>query len=597
MRNPSVLQVSVLLLATALPGQRDLAKSLPAHTWAYVGDAGLDATAKTFHDAKLVGLGRDLLGDEGWVQVQNLVRERAGRDFDEALNAFQRVGLDVGRVRALLAGPFALAAGRLTFMGDNLMPSIALLSEVKDADDVKQCLRDIEGLVGKAAPSIEVSDATVAGVACRRFTLPGGMGSIVHGLVDDIWIATNSEGFFADSVAALRGQVANLATNMSLTRGRKELQGTRLLEVFVNLQQLSASVTPLLPYEVAGVGQALGASDLPDLYLGTSHDGKGACDVIHFMLPGAKSGLLKAALSTGASNAAARWVKPSTSLFASMRVDVRAAMNAWDVLVGALPPAAANQMTKEGELKQAVARIQRQATREIKRELGMNPQDLFGMLASLGSEISIAIDTPKPTPPFVTATLFVELADVDGAKALLDHLAASGQLGAIVSEDAEGGPMWSTDAEIEGLKLSPSWGIRDGWLVASNFKNVVQRLLRDGPRQEGSLAEDPRFVAAAKAADGASMFVTARFNPVLQNFWGLAMMGIQAGADMIDLETDEIPSGDDVAGAIDDLVMALRVDEHGFVLRQQHPLAFGALLSASAAGLDWFLKQAPRKIH
>lgn len=591
MRIRTVLTVPAILFATlttVLPGQRDLATALPAHTWAYAADAGLDASAKAFHDDKLVALGRGLLDSDGWQQLQDLARERAGRDFDEALGALNRVGLNVDRVRALLAGPIAIAVGRLTFMGNNVVPSVAILSGVKDEAAVTDCLADIERLIGQMHPQLAGSDATVAGVACRRFTLPRDMGSIVHGIADGTWIATNSEGFFADSVAALRGQVPNLAGNASLQRGRGEMHGTRLVEVFVNVQQFSASLTPLLPYEVASIGEAIGASDLPDLYLGAAHDGKSSCDVLHVMLPGAKSGILKAAFSSGATNAAARWVKPNTSLFASLRLDARAAGKAFEQVLAVLPKGAAAEMQKQ---------MGREITREMRRELGMTPEELLGMLSSLGSEVSITFDTPRPTPPFVTFAAFVELADAQKAHGLLDQLAASGQLGNVESETVEGHQLWSTEMDVEGMQMSPSWGIRDGWLVASNFKAVARRLVTEGPLASGSLADDPRFQKAAKAADGAAMFLTARFNPLLQSYWGLATAGIRLGADQVGIETDEVPTGEDVAGAIDDVVFALRADDHGFVFRQHCPIGVATMAAASAAGLEWFLKQAPRKIY
>ncbi len=588
MRTPVVSYLSGLLLAAVLPAQRDLATAVPAHTWAFATDAGLDATAKTFHDAKLVGVARNLIDSEGWQHLQGLARQQAGRDFDEALGFFGRVGLDVGRVRALVAGPIALAVGRLTFMGDNVVPSFALLTDVKDEAAVAQCLADLERLIGQAQPGVACSDATVAGHACRRLAVGDGAISIVHGIVDRTWIATNSEGFFADSVAAIRGQVPNLATNTSLVRGRSEMHGTRLLEVFVNLQQFSASLTPLLPYEVARIGAELGASDLPDLYLASSHDGKGACDVLAIQLPGAKTGMLKAALSKGASNAAARWVKPSTSLFASLRIDARAAAAAFDQLMGAIPQRAANEMQKE---------MSREITRELRRELGTSPQEVLAMLSSLGSEVSIAVDTPRPTPPFVTLAVFVELADVQRAEGILTQLAQSGRIGNVQSENDEGVRLWTLETEIEGFKMSPSWGIRDGWLVGSNFKNVAKRLLTEGPLASGSLADDPRFQKASKAAGDAAVFVTARLNPILQNYWGLAMTGIQMGAGYADLEIDELPTGDDMAAAIDDIVFALRADEHGFVLRQHQPLGLASLVAASGAGLEWFLAQAPKRIY
>jgi hypothetical protein len=110
---------------------------------------------------------------------------------------------------------------------------------------------------------------------------------------------------------------------------------------------------------------------------------------------------------------------------------------------------------------------------------------------------------------------------------------------------------------------------------------------------EKSLAADPRFQAAAKSAAGSALFVTGRLQPVLDNFWGLATTAIKTGATQVGIEPEEMPDADDVAAAVDDVVVAGSVTESGFALKLQQPLGLGTLLPAAACALDWLLRMKP----
>src|SRR5688500_12440963 len=100
--------LACLAFAALVPAQRDLASVFPADSWAFVEFAGLDAGNRAFQAAKLVGIARQALGDEGWQAVENAVRQQGGRDLAEARGVFARVGIAPQQVRRLLAGAIAV---------------------------------------------------------------------------------------------------------------------------------------------------------------------------------------------------------------------------------------------------------------------------------------------------------------------------------------------------------------------------------------------------------------------------------------------------------------------------------------------------------
>jgi hypothetical protein len=344
--------------------------------------------------------------------------------------------------------------------------------------------------------------------------------------------------------------------------------------IFVNAKQFGATLAPLMPYEAEAIGQALGVTGLPDLFLAFAHDGKNACDVLELSLPGPTDGLLKALLAHPVSNRAAQWVRPNTALFVSLSLDSQALRAAGERLLASLPPAVGQQLD-----------------RALHQQGGNDVMAQVARVASvLGREVSIAFDLPQPLPPHVTFTAFVELRDQKGAEQMLQQLADSGRLGAVHTAEMDGVRMWSTDVTVEGSPISPTCAVRDGWLVFSNFRNVVERHLRAQDLGERSLANDPRFLAAARSAPDAALFVTGRVKTALTAYWGLvASVGIPMATSQLGFAPEEVPDVKSVSDALDDVVIAGSATADGFVLRVQQPLGFGALLPAAAGALDWLL--------
>ncbi len=566
--------LACLGLATLLPAQRDLADAFPADTWALVSCAGIDANAKAFDTAKVVGVAKTTLGDEGRESLENLVRQEGGRDLSEALGFFERAGLDAGQIRQLLAGPFAFGIGRPT-MSHNMQPSCALVAAIGDNQAARAAIASIEQLATERAPTpLAKSTMTIAGVNFTTLQLPYGSGHILHAVHDGLWFLSNSTGFVADCVNALRGQVPALAKNANLAASRGRMAGNRMGEIFVNAKQFGAALLPFMPYEADGFGRALGITGLPDVFAACAHDGKGSHDVIELMLPGPTNGLLKAPFSKPLSNRAAQWLKPQTALFASFSLDSAAAVHAAEQFVAALPEQAAKEL-KRG--------FEREVGRELKRELGMTPAELVALCAAVGPEVSVAFDIP------MTVTVFVEAKDPARAERMLVELASSGRLGQVQTEEVNGGKTWSVDLDTGGPRMSPTIGLRDGWLVASNFKNVVKRHMQAQPLGDKSLAADARFQAAAKTAAGSSLFVTGRLQPLLDGYWGLAATAMKAGANTVGFEPESMPDADEMATALDDVVIAGCVTEQGFALKIQQPLGFGTMLPAAASAIDWML--------
>ncbi|MEZ5966318.1 MAG: hypothetical protein R3F56_20955 [Planctomycetota bacterium] len=572
--------LSPLLLATLAPAQADLAAAFPAGSWAFVDLTGIDEQAATFHQARLVGLAQQILGDVGTKNLQALGAQRGQRELEKAQQALARLGISATEVRGLLDGGLALGVGRPVFMGENMLPSLALVALARD-DAAARPFSPLIDRLAQNAPNAVRSTQVIGGVEFARLDLPR-HGQVLYGTRGRYCLIGNSPGYLAECLACLQNQTPSLAKDACLEQGRGLLRGKRMASLLVNARPFAQALAPLLPYEAATLGQALGITGAPELFVGLAHDGKNACDLLDLTLPGPTDGLLKTLLSKPVSNHAARWVKRNTALFASFAFDVDAAKEAFARTLHALPPGA------EHELR-----------RELGREFrGKRLQLLEDVLGALGGEISIALDLPQPLPPFVTFTVFAKVRDMDKAEGLLRQVASDAHLGEVRYEEIDGAKVWSTDVRMRDMRISPTVALHDGWLVASNFSNVVKRHLRSGELGDDALASDPRFVAATKVAPHAGIFLTARFQAAVDAYWGLASTGIRAGANRLGFEPDEIPDAEAVCAAIDDVVLAATATERGFTVRVQQPLGLGTLLPAGAAALDWLLSQlGGRKVY
>src|SRR5690606_30130199 len=178
-------------------------------------------------------------------------------------------------------------------------------------------------------------------------------------------------------------------------------------------------------------------------------------------------------------------------------------------LLAALPEQARRELGREFE---------RDFGREVRRELGMSPQQLVELLAAFGPEVAIAVDPPQVAPPFLTVSAFIQVRDPQRAEAAVRQLLARDARQAVQFEESDGIKTWSTELRVEGARVTPTVGLREGWLVFSNFKSVAKRLLATGPLGEKALAADPRFTAAAKAHAGSALFVTGRLEPLIDAY-------------------------------------------------------------------------------
>jgi len=561
-----------LALSALAPAQTDLAGVLPASSWAYVELAGLDQQTAAFRDARVVGLVRQILGAEGMKSLEAMARRQGGRELARMQAGLAQLGVEPGQVRAVLAGGAALGIGRPVFMGENVLPSLALVAVLRDESAVNA----FTTLADRLAQQVGTRAArTVAGATFTALALPFG-GEVLYGVHRGLGFVSNSPGYVAECVAALAGQTPSLQQAAALARGRGQIAGKCLAALFVDTQQFAAALAPLLPYEAEGIGRALGITGAPDLFLATAHDGKNACDVVDLGLPGPTDGLLKALLRKPASHRAARWVKArSTALYATATLDTGAVEAAGERLLAALP-------------ERLAYGIEHQLHRELGGRHGEELQHVHAVLAALGNEVTLAFDMPQPLPPFVTFTGFVEVRDPATAEHMLRQIADSGKLGEVQFEEVAGAKVWSTRVpRIQ--NMSPTVALRDGWLVFSNFKSVVKRQLENGDLGDDSLAADPRFAAAVRSAPNAAFFATGRLQRAVQDYWGLAATAIRGGTAQLGLAPDEMPDAEEVCEAVDDVVVSATATDQGFTLRVQQPLGIGALLPAGASALDWLL--------
>jgi hypothetical protein len=485
-------------------------------------------------------------------------------------------------VRALLAGRIAVGIGRPTFMGEAPVPSIALAIELPGSPVAEEAVQQLEGMVlSMRGPAFSRQEITIEGERATALVAQRGFGTLLHARVDGLWLASNSQGYLRDCVRALRGKAPSLGAGDLAVRGR-ELSGKgTLASGFTNLRPAAELLGPWLPYEVCDVARAVGVTTAPELFVGFGHTGKNGRDVWYLDLPGPKEGLFKALLNRPATCRAARWCGPETAVFASASIDGPAFAAAVEEVVAALPARIRSQIDRE---------FHRKLFREIDRGLhhaGLSPEEVHAFASCLGNEVTFALEVPKGSAPIPLTTAFIELRDEAKARELLQGLLPRVAGGQTRAEEASG----TTVHTFSVPPLSPSFAIKDGMLLATNFKTHLKRMLQAGARAQGSLADAPDFAERVRRAEGASVVVIGRPHPVLDNTWGLIDQMLQIGIDATQggLEIEQLPTKEAVAAALDDLTFTVKVDAAGIAVTSESPLATGTLIALLGRAVDWVL--------
>lgn len=586
---------SVLALALA-SGQgptaagRPLEDVLPASTYAclsFAGTATCGAAARELDVGKLID---GFLRQVPKATLETRLEPRLAEIAQEIRQGLAGAGISPAVLRAVLRRPMALGLGRLTLRGFG--PSLALVIDEGDAK------ADLEQLVGTllqvaTAAGFHAGQRTLDGRELRTLEHPQAP-TVLFARDQGLFVVTNSEGYLREILATAAGKQPPLARQSALGVQRGRLPGSEVAGVFVNTQRVLAMFDDQLPYEAAEIGDALGMRSLAGVYAGCSHSGGVTSEVIDFALPGAATGLFKAAFADGGADlGAAAMCSKDTLAFASLHCNLPAALAACHRLVDLLPAGAAHEIRREFE-------------REVRRALrggGVTADEVHQLLAALGGSLSIGVSmgTGLKLPDVV---LFVPVRDAQVVAPWIERLAGmAAQKHGIEWKTRQAGEHEIHYCEIAtGMAaLAPSYVLADGYLLLSTQTKSLVAALKQKDNRDGSLAAAPDFVAAQQGHAGAAGFLHLRsfravefgWRPFEQNVLAL----LDRHADEVGFGREAVPDQEEFAKALGTTTISLTVDADGARLRSQGPIGFGGLLAGAAWLGDELLGRAAGRIY
>ncbi|MGE3174782.1 MAG: hypothetical protein AB7O97_19285 [Planctomycetota bacterium] len=585
---PLGLLAAVAPAQTGRSGPQDV---LPASSYAAAAFCGLERCTGSVdaHDAAaMVRQFLQRLPDETY---QRHVGTWLTRISTQLRRGLERGGVSPTSVRALLQRPMALGVGRPTLRG--MGPSLALVIDEGEAGADIDALFDLLAQVLRhEEPELREEPLQLEGAAVRMLRggqLPTVM--LAHGR--GLAVLTNSEGYLREILSTAAGRQPGLAKSSALAASRDRLGAAPLVEVFVHTQPVVSMLDPLLPYEAAELGRALGVSSLDGIYAAMAPSGGGTVETLDLMLRGDPSGLLKAALSGGADLGAAAFCSDETLAFGSLHLDPLATVKAVDRLLAMLPEEARDE-------------VQRDLGREMKgafRQLGATPQEVQQLLAALGGSVSVAMTMGKGAVPIPEALLIVPVRD----EAVVQRWIERVQQLAV----AKGGVEWrSRDADgttihycrlHEGVPLSPSFVLTNGYLLASTTTGVLTDALKQRDDADTSLARCRDFAAAASQNTGAAAFLHLRPSRGVENNWRMletfALPQLDRFAEQIGFGRDALPDQEAIVRAAGEITLSVTVDADGVRLRSRSNLGLGGMVVGGAVLLDELLQRAAGKIY
>src|SRR5262245_7647614 len=561
---------------------------LPASSYFAAGFAGLDACSRalTYHDAaKLVV---DFLGS-----VPPQAREHLDRHLEQAVEQVRRAlaqaDLPAATLRAVLQRPMALGVGRMTIRG--MGASVALLVDEGDAGAQVDALVDWVVHLGQNYVQVNVGKKQVAGVDCRTLEFADAP-TILLARARGLFVVTNSEPYLTEIAACERGQ-PSLAARSTLGVQRKELGGTPLVEVYANTAPLLAAFDPVLPYEAAELGDALGVRSLGGVYGGIATVGGGTAEMFDLAVEGSAHGMLKAAFAGPADLAAAEYFGSDTLAFATARFDPAATFAGFDALLGLMP---------ERVAQQARAELQRDLAREL-RHAGITAAQLGELMHAAGGTMSVGLPWTKGALlPDALAVLSVR--DRKVLAPWLDKAleAAAKQGVEWKTRDADGVAIRYCDVPVEGIRLplAPALALLDDRLLIASQPKVIVAALKQRADHASSLAAVEDFAAQAQRNANASLLVHLRQGLGVARGWRFVesmFKSFEGVQEQLGFGPEALPDQEEIARAAGSTTFTITVDDHGVRLRTQGNLGLGGLLIGVASVGDAVLQRAANKVY
>ncbi len=554
---------------------RTPAHAIPAASYVALEFAGLDACREA---AGSLGIA-SLIETVAAPARRELMRELRG-EWRHVEDVLERLELDRSTLRELIRSPMAVGVSRLTFFADIAMPSIAIAIDTSDRE--QRLVSAIKSALGnlQRARSLELEDRRRGESTTWILSHPRKNGRIAAAWTDDLLLLSNSPRYVRECLEAWEGDRKNLAGLDAREHGRETLGGNVLLSAVLNLDAVSG----LLPYEVDDVADALGVRPDDRVFVGLGVDGKVSRELVHVHTRRAPKGLAEAMLPGRVRGKAAAYCAPETLVYGAGRIDVEAVGKAAHRLMQALPTEARHEVQRE---------LGREITRELRRELGVDLgelppefEHLFAELSESEGEWTFAVPTPSLRSPIPHGLLVFEFEDAnDLADAVHGALAKSTRLKKIEFRGAELHYLKISN----GVRLSPSFCVHDGVLLAASDLRVLKSALVRKIEDKPSLADEGFETRIGSVKP--SMFLSVRLREAIETYWPLvySLASSAPEEELEGLDLDAVPEADEMLDRMADMKLGIARHKRGLDFVCESPVGLGAVLAVLGQTVDEFL--------
>lgn len=312
-RGPAAGLCLLAVLAVTLPapaqeagGQRiTLADLAPADTFAYVSFAGLEEAGRMAGDLGLMKLWEEPRVQSFFKDCISLYQDAARKIPEQEARqwAFTRDALD-GRISMVVGGLTAFWAGS---QGPIPLPGAVVSLDVGDQrQEFESLLQRALKELSEETGGISREQVEIAGHPVTVFKIPLPSRAFatrfaarhvpVHAaFVDGMFLAGFHEGYFARCLANLsEGGAGSLSASPAFRRARSKVQGTPVLELWLNPRELCGRVRGLIPDPFLEALHGLGLDSLGGVYMASSVDGDLGSDLLYVDAPAPRRGLVKA---------------------------------------------------------------------------------------------------------------------------------------------------------------------------------------------------------------------------------------------------------------------------------------------------------------
>lgn len=568
--NLSVSLVVALSLATSDGGPRRCDRvpgdAIPASSYVGLEFAGLDACRKAVDNFRLAELLDPILAPGR----DALVRELRGelRPFDEAL---ADAGIDRAQLRTLLRRPMAVGLGRVTFFGEQAVPSIAVAVDIDGIESSAKTIVDRLSRVLRQKMRLELSRTKHGETFVYELTHPRENGSLVAAFADDLMLLGNSRRYLEQCLDCWERDRESLTSIAARDRGLNTLDTEPLVAATLNLQAIQG----LLPIAADEIAEAIGVANHDRVFLGAALTRQASRDLLYVASKRKPGGLAAALLPRKVRTRAARYCPPDTLVFASGHIDAERITGATERLFAALPTAA-----------------RRDLMREFRREFGSDFERVPGEAKALLDELAVSrgqwtFAAPTPGQSTLIPHGLVVL-EAQNAESVARHIAA-------LAPDLRS--MTFRDTQIHyanldaGIRLAPAFCVHDGrLLISSDIHMLKSALVRaDGDKQSLADVDDIETSIGNRDVD---MLVDVRLRNAIQHYWPIVQSianGFAAESEELDLSA--VPEVEDMIEAAPHMRVGAARHGNGIDLLSEAPIGVGTLVAFAGQLIDELLAE------